>query len=130
LYIEQVRCTNRKLLSFVDEIRASSADSAVIILQADHGHGRFLGDMPPDLNDASVDQNEASVDQVAERFDVFAAYAGPGGIADSLAAQRTPVNVFRALFRAQWGFDEPPLEDRFFWSNTDRPLDLVPVVVE
>ena len=62
--------------------------------------------MPRDLDDSSADQ-------VAERFDVFAAYAGPGGIADSLAAQRTPVNVFRALFRVQWGFDEPPLEDRW-----------------
>jgi len=123
LYVEQVQCTNRKLLSLVDEIQSASADSAVIILQADHGHGRFPGDMPRDLSDTSADQ-------VRERFDVFAAYAGPGEIADSLAAQRTPVNVLRALFRVLWGFDEPPLEDLFYWSNTDRPLDLVPVVVE
>lgn len=123
LYVEQVQCTNQKLLSLVDEIQEASADSAVIILQADHGHGRFPGDMPRDLRDTSTDQ-------VKERFDVFAAYAGAGGIADSLAAQRTPVNVLRALFRVQWGFDEPPLEDRFYWSNTDRPLDLIPVVIE
>lgn len=122
-YVEQVQCTNRKLLHLVDAIQDASADSAVIILQADHGHGRFAGDMPRDLRDTSADQ-------VKERFDVFAAYAGPDGIADSLAAQRTPVNVLRTLFRVQWGFEEPPLEDRFFWSDTDRPLDLIPVAVE
>lgn len=122
-YLNQLICTNRKILEFVDAVQATSADSSVIILQADHGDGRFPGGRPPSLETADVDQ-------IRERFDVFAAYAGPGGIADSLALQRTPVNVMRALMRVLWGFSEPPLEDRHFWSGRDRPLYLEPVNID
>lgn len=114
MYIEQLECTNRKLLEFVDVVLAADGDMPVIILQADHGHGRYGRD-PPALS-------EAQPDQVVERFDVFAAYAGPGSLADSLAAVRSPVNLFRTLFRVQWGVNEPPLPDESYWSDPQRPL--------
>lgn len=123
LFIDQVECTNRKLLELVDAIHEGSGDSAVILLQADHGHGRFAGGMPPELE-------AATADQVRERFDVFSAYAGPGYVADSLAAYRTPVNLFRTLFRVLWGADEPPLEDRHYWSGTRRSMLLTEVALD
>lgn len=116
LYINQLQCTNRKLLEVIDEIQSGTPES-IIILQADHGHGRFPGEIPTRLEDADPGQ-------VSERFDIFAAYSGPGFVADSLAAQRTPVNVLRTLFRVLWGVDEPPLTDRYFWSDPDHPLAL------
>lgn len=122
-FLDQLTCTNTKILEFVYAVRSASADSSIIILQADHGDGRFPGGRPSSLE-------AAEPDQVSERFDVFAAYAGPGGMGDSLAAQRTPVNIFRTLVRVLWDFDEPPLEDRHYWSGKDRPLHLVPVDVD
>jgi hypothetical protein len=94
----------------------------VIILQSDHGHGRFGGTPPPVA--------KANGEQVQERFDVFAAYAGPIGIADSLAVNRTPVNLFRSLFRVLWNTEEMPLSDRHFWSNPDQPLALTNVALD
>ena len=117
LYVDQLQCTNRRILEVVDRIRRDGPRDAVIILQADHGYGRFVADKPTDLA-------LATEEQVRERFDVFAAYAGPGSLGDSLAAQRTPVNVFRTLFRVLWGVDEPPLDDRFYWSDGSGSLHL------
>ncbi|HSM08689.1 MAG TPA: hypothetical protein VLA33_06695 [Gemmatimonadota bacterium] len=122
-YVDQLVCTNRKILEFVDAVRATASDSSVIILQADHGDGRFPGGRPSSLE-------AADPDQIRERFDVFAAYAGPSGIGDSLALQRTPVNVMRTLVRVLFGFSEPPSEDRHFWSGRDRPLYLVSVDID
>jgi hypothetical protein len=122
-YVDQVTCTNRKLLDLVDRIRAASGDSALIILQSDHGYGRFPGGMPPEID-------AAAADQIAERFDVFAAYAGPGALADSIAAFRTPINVFRTAFRVLWGFDEAPLPDLHYWSGTRQPMLLIGVAVD
>ena len=122
-YVDQVICTNLKLLDLIDRIRATSGDSTLIILQSDHGYGRFPGGMPPDLE-------AAAADQISERFDVFAAYAGPGDVADSMAAYRTPINVFRTAFRVLWGLDEPPLPDLHYWSGTRQPMLLIGVDVD
>jgi len=123
LYIDQVECTNRKLLELVDAIRVESGDSAVILLQADHGYARFAGGVPPEFD-------AATADQVRERFDVFAAYAGPDLLADSLAAYQTPVNLFRTLFRVLWGVDDPPLEDRHYWTGVYQPMLLTEVALD
>ena len=123
LFIDQVKCTNRKLLELVDSIREESGDSSVILLQADHGYARFPAGIPSEFESAAADQ-------IRERFDVFAAYAGPGSLADSLAAYRTPVNLFRTLFRLLWDADEPPLADRHYWSGTSQPMLLTEVAVD
>lgn len=115
LYREQVECTNDKILELIDSIYAAASERPIVILQADHGAGRFPGDHPPNLA-------KAQPDQIEERFDVFAAYSGPNGLGDSLAQHRTPVNVFRTVFRVIWGVAEPPLEDKIYWSESDRPL--------
>lgn len=117
-YVDQVRCTNSLLLTFVDRVGRHSGGQALVLLQSDHGNGRFPGEMPPVLS-------AAGEDQVQERFDVFAAYSGPGGIGDSLAANRTPVNLFRTVFRVLWDVPEEPLPDRFFWSQGSEPLQLI-----
>lgn len=123
LYLDQLGCTNRLVLGIVDGLRAAADAEAVILLQADHGFGRFGARGPQRLS-------ESRPDQVIERFDAFAAYAAPGDIADSLALVETPVNLFRTLFRVLWNADEPPLSDRQYWSDVGRPLDLFEVDVD
>lgn len=115
LYIEQLRCTNRRIVELVDSIQNAGGNEPIVLLQADHGSGRFPADRPTSLS-------AARPDQVDERFDTFAAYAGPGELPDTLAALRTPVNLFRTIFRVLWGVDEPPLDDRTYWSEEDRAL--------
>jgi hypothetical protein len=122
LYIDQLRCTNKKLLDVIDRIRSTSPES-VIILQSDHGHGRFVNWVPIALE-------KASAEQIRERFDVFAAYSGPAAIGDSIATFQTPVNVFRTLFRVLWDIDEPPLADRYYWSDGERSLTLKEVSLD
>lgn len=115
LYIEQLGCTNLRILELVDSIRSARGDEPIVLLQADHGSGRFPADRPTSLS-------AARPDQIDERFDTFAAYAGPEGLPDTLAALRTPVNLFRTIFRVLWGVDEPSLDDRTYWSERDRAL--------
>lgn len=122
LYVDQIQCTNKLLLGAVERIRAESTES-VIILQSDHGYGRFANWVPPPLETAAWPD-------VRERFDILAAYSGPGAIGDSIAAFSTPVNVFRTLFRVVWGVEEPPLRDRHYWSDEERPLILEEVKLD
>jgi hypothetical protein len=70
-YVEQIECVNRKLLTAVDSILFRSHGPPVILIQADHGHGR-LGRLLPPLADAPAAK-------VAERLSLFAAYHLPGG---------------------------------------------------
>jgi hypothetical protein len=123
LYIGQLECTNVQLLRVVDAVQSLGRNEAVIILQSDHGNGRFPGDMPKALS-------RSTTDQVTERFDIFAAYYGPGSLADSLAAAKSPINTMRALFRVLWGVNEPPLRNRYFWSEGEQPLHLVELMPE
>jgi hypothetical protein len=114
-YIEQVACANRKLLSAVDSILAHSPEPPVIIIQADHGHGR-LGRKLPDLA-------HSPEPQVAERLSVFGAYHLPGVAPEEVSDSVTPVNVLRLVLRHYFGADLPPLPDASYWSSNDRPYD-------
>jgi hypothetical protein len=118
-YIEQIACVNRKLLDVVDTILARSPGPPVILIQADHGHGR-LGRKLPDLS-------QSPAPQVAERLSVFAAYHLPGVTRGEIADSVTPVNVLRLVLRHYFGADLPPLQDASYWSSNDRPYDFTRV---
>jgi hypothetical protein len=115
-YVEQVQCVNRLVLALVDRLKADSTKSPVIILQADHGNGRFPGiGNPPPLH-------EADPVRVAERTDIFAAYHMPGlNVNRELYDSITPVNVFPVLLRHYFGADIPQLEDRTYYSSSEEP---------
>jgi hypothetical protein len=114
-YIEQVACVNRKLSQVVDRILAHSATPPVIIIQADHGHGR-LGRKLPDLA-------HSPAAHVAERLSVFGAYYLPGVAPGQIGDSVTPVNVLRLVLRHYFGADLPPLPDASYWSSSNRPYD-------
>jgi hypothetical protein len=117
-YLDQVRCANRKITSLVDSILARSSRPPIILLQGDHGHGRF-GKLRP--------LEKVSPSQIRERMSVFSAYLLPelplGAVTDSV----TPVNVVRLLLRYYFGADLPPLEDASYWWLEDRPDEFIPV---
>jgi hypothetical protein len=112
-YLDQIRCLNTTLLALADTIRSRSPVPPVILLQADHGHGR-LGRMVPPLS-------LAAPDAIRERTSVFAAYLLPGLPSDSVWAEITPVNALRLVLRHYFHADLPSLPDRTFWSSSRQP---------
>jgi hypothetical protein len=115
-YLDQIRCANRKLATLVDAILARSTRPPVILLQADHGHGR-IGHLPP--------FEKLKAYQLRERMSVFAAYRLPGVPDSAVRDSVTPVNAFRLVLRHYFGADLPPLEDASYWGLEDKPFDLV-----
>jgi hypothetical protein len=112
-YVDQVRCTNAKVERLVTEMLSRARRQTIIVLQADHGHGR-LGQDQPALEDALPWQ-------VAERTDIFGAYYLPdhpdGLLSDSIG----PVNAIRAIMRHYYRMPLPPLPEKTFWSSTAHP---------
>jgi hypothetical protein len=112
-YVEQVRCVNLQLEGFIRHVQERSRRPPVIILQADHGNGRFPFGRPPDLGDIRRDQ-------LIERTDVFAAYYLPGSHA-ALYDSITPINVLPTVLRSYFRASIPPLEDHTYYSSWGQP---------
>jgi hypothetical protein len=112
-YVAQIACLNRKLLHLFDAIQQRSRRPAVIVLQSDHGHGRF------GLNPPAVERMPAA--QLVERLDVLAAYHLPGAPAALVHDSIGPVNAMRAVMRHYFGADLPPLEEASYWSDAAHP---------
>ena len=113
-YAEQVACVNRLLLPLVDTLIAGSRVPPVVILQGDHGHGRFPLGRAPELS-------RVSREQVDDRAHVFAAYhlpgVPPGAVSDSIS----PVNVWPLVLTHVFSRPTPLLPDETYWSSWTRP---------
>lgn len=116
-YRAQMECTNRQLLDIVEDIRASSRPS-VILLQGDHGTSVLGGLILPD-------PRTASAAQVAERLGAFSAYRLPDGSA--LADTITPVNLLRLVFNRYLGTGLALQSNDAFFSVFRRTYDFVRV---
>jgi arylsulfatase A-like enzyme len=112
-YVAQVRCTNEKVERLVTDILSHARRQTIIVLQADHGHGRLGHDQPA--------LKEALPWQVAERTDIFAAYFLPDHPAGLLSDSIGPVNAIRAIMRHYYWLPLPPLPEHTFWSSSAHP---------
>jgi hypothetical protein len=112
-YVEQIRCVNRQVSNLIDRLLEDSPQPPIIILQADHGNGRFPFGRPPEIN-------HITSEQLTERTDVFAAYYLPGSTME-LYDSITPVNVLPAVLRTYFGVPIPRLEDRSYYSSWREP---------
>jgi hypothetical protein len=113
-YIEQLTCVNVKVGRLVEQLQRGSREPPVILLLADHGHGR-MGRSLPTLD-------AAPSDKVRERLDIFSAYYFPGA-PSSMYDSISPVNGMRTMLRQTFGLDLPNLDDASFWSSTKYPYD-------
>jgi sulfatase-like protein len=112
-YVQQIECVNRKVQQMVEEIQRHAARPTIVMLQADHGHGRLGRDQPP--------LRGTPQDRVAERVDIFGAYYLPGAPSGLLNDSIGPVNVMRAVMRHYFGFDLPELQEKTYWSSSGLP---------
>ena len=117
-YVDQIECVNQKLIKLVDAIRSNARVPPVILIQADHGHGR-LGRKLPALDGVAPER-------VVERLSVFGAYFIPG-LTEAVPDTITPVNAMRLALRTALGLDLPALPDRSFWSSHRYPYHFVRV---
>lgn len=115
-YLEQIGCVNLKVGTLVDSILARSRRPPVILLQSDHGHGRFGRYLPAF---ADVDEFRGR-----ERMSVFSAYLFPGVEKGEVGDSISPLNAVRLMLRHYFGADLPPLEEASYWATEPRPLDL------
>jgi hypothetical protein len=114
-YALQVQCTNRKVLTLVEQLVSAGKRPTVILLQADHGYGRLPLGRP-------VPFERATPDQIEERFSIFAAYLLPGAPADLVYDSISPVNVLPRVFGHYLGLSHAPLPDRSYWSSFEEPF--------
>jgi hypothetical protein len=119
-YIEQITCVNAKVRRLVEHLQSRSPVPPVILILADHGHGR-LGRLVPELG-------QAPAEKVRERFDIFSAYFVPGHGRGTFYDSISPVNGIRASFATVFGLDLPKLQDLSHWSSSVYPYNfkLVP----
>jgi hypothetical protein len=118
-YVEQVRCVNRQVLLLVDRLLQDSARPPIILIQADHGNGRFPFGRPPELEDITAEQ-------LRDRTHVFAAYHLPG-VEAKLYDTISPINAIASVLRAYFGASIPPLEDKTYYSSWQRPYDFTEI---
>lgn len=113
-YVDQIQCLNALLLALIDQILERSERDPVIVLQADHGHGRMQLD--PMMN-RWIPLAQLSADRVAERTGVFAAYHLPEGGTEMLYDSITPVNVLPIILNHYFGKEIPLSPDATYWSE-------------
>jgi len=113
-YVAQIQCVNRKVLKLARTLIADSKTPPIIIIQADHGHGR-LGRLFPSLDSAGTER-------AAERIDPFAAYYLPGHPPGVVYDSITPVNVLPRIFNHYFDAGIPRQPDATFWSTWDEPF--------
>lgn len=112
MYLEQLQCTNRRVLDLVDTLLARSAVRPLILLQSDHGFGLSqlgpLGTVPDSL--------------VQERLDIFAAYLTPADWSLELPPHVTPVGALGRIFGRLGGLPSGHLPDRSYWASRQQPF--------
>lgn len=117
LYSDQVICTNQKILAMVDSLLLASSVPPVILLQGDHGYGRFSRGRPPALS-------AASEEQIKDRISVFSAYYLPdiGSSVPLFWEGITSVNVMRVVMAVLYDENLSALPDLSFWSDWSQPF--------
>ena len=109
LYLNQLIFVSKKIEALVKEILLKSEVAPIIILQADHGPGKFI----------LADCEHPTEEFLKGRMNIFNAYYLPGGGNEVLYNSITPVNTFRLIFNFYFGTNYKLLEDRSYAENID-----------
>lgn len=108
LYVDQLECVNLQLEAFVDAV----PDDAIIILTSDHG---------PDSGGQLFKPTEFWTNEdIAERMRSFVAIRAADGC--RVDAETVGVNVFREIFRCEFGGDIELLEQAHYVVNVQQVL--------
>jgi hypothetical protein len=114
IYVEQVQCVNRQVLSVVTQLLRRSSVPPIIVLQGDHG-------TPALQYDKAASARAVSPPQARERFNPFGAYYLPEGGGKAFADSVTLVNVFQKILNHYFGAEVPAVPDRLYFSMDETP---------
>lgn len=109
LYVGQLNHTNTLTLRALDRILARAGPDDIIIVQSDHGAG------------LSAPWDDLSEGIIRDRMRNFEAIRASGL---TVYPGMTPVNIFREIFRSEFGSDLPRLPDESFFSELEFPYRL------
>ncbi|MCH7687921.1 MAG: hypothetical protein IH899_14785 [Planctomycetes bacterium] len=112
LYIESLKCVNRRLLGTIDEILRAFPDS-IIIVQGDHGSG-FLGKETGNGDDADLAWDPGAI---VERLNILNAMLLPERCRHYAYDTITPVNTFRLVIGCLSGHAPRLLTDRHYLAG-------------
>ncbi len=139
LYRLMIKCTNPKILAFIDKIYQHD-DDPIIIITGDHGtatQDQYIHDGGPNIN--TLEQLAAwTENQREERMAIFQAYRLPERCRNMVYDTITPVNALRVALSC---IEEKPrklLKDRIFLCLYDRanydwyinPIEWVPSMLK
>jgi hypothetical protein len=108
-FADQVKCVNRLVLEAMAELRRTSPEPPVVLIQGDHGTA---------IRDQVLRPADAvSPEELRERLAAFGAYSLPGGGETAFGDSVTTTNVLRNVLRYYLGAELPPLAPRTFWAS-------------
>ncbi|MFA9404096.1 MAG: sulfatase-like hydrolase/transferase [Anaerolineales bacterium] len=108
-YRDQLVFLNKQLERTIDDILSNSDRPPIIILQADHGPGAYLN------------WQSLSKTNIDERTSILNAYYWPEVEDGYLYPSISPVNSFRVLLNAYFQENYELLDDRTYFSPSNRP---------
>jgi hypothetical protein len=118
-YLEQLKCSNQKILNLIDDIQRQSPTPPVIVLQSDEG---------PDDNSSRESSGNWSSIAIQEKFPILSAYYFPTKNYAGLYKGITPVNSFRVVFNTFLGGHLPLLPDKNYvlpdYTQINDPTDI------
>ena len=113
-YLDALQYANLRIGKFVEKVLKETDHEPIIIIESDHGTAfDFNWDKPTN-------------EMLKQRFSTLNAYYFPKG-GDLLYDNITPVNSFRIMFNANFDGKFELLDDRAYWSNSDKPYRLIDV---
>ena len=112
-YLDNLRCTNKQILKFVDWIVAKKPNT-IIVLQSDHGlkFGEFNNAVDDDMLPVDISWNAFD-----GRAGILNAMRLPSACRQYVRPDITAVNTFRLVFSCLDGTQPEFVADRFFLSN-------------
>ena len=113
-HIDQVKFTNKKLMELIPKL-LNSENKPIIILQGDTGSGFELNWKDPTNK------------MIIERMGNLNAIYFPNTDYGQMYENMTPVNTFRIIFNEYFDKDYKLLDDKNFWSNSDKPYQYIDV---
>ena len=113
-HIDQVKFANKKLMELIPEL-LNSKNKPIIILQGDTGSGFEL------------DWENPTKEMIQERLGNFNAVYFPNLNYNHMYETITPVNTFRIIFNEYFDEDYEFVQDKNFWSQSDKPYQYVDV---
>lgn len=111
-YLDTLQYTNLRIEEFVEKVLKETDHQPIIIMQSDHG--------------TPIGSNLNEVEAKKQKFSNLNAYYFPKG-GDLLYDSITPVNSFRIMFNSNFNGNFELLDDKAYWSNSDKPYRLIDV---